>query len=161
MTNIKLALAALKEGQLLKIMPHGTSMIPTFRGDRDEAHVAPSATIFDYDYAVEPQKNDIAVYLRQDGTYVIHRILRIVNRDGQKEYYMVGDHQEEIEGPLKPEQIHGVVMKIVRKGKDIDCRKDFTYNLWVKFWVAVRPIRFKFIWVWWKVKGAKRRLLKR
>lgn len=140
MTNILIALSALKEGQALKITPQGTSMCPFFYGGRDSVNV------------VVPQfplkRGDIALYLRDNGTYVIHRIYKVKKTPTGTEYYMMGDNQNWIEGPLRESQIHAVTKSIVRKGKLIDCDTNKLYRFLSGLWLFVRPLRPFFIKIW-------------
>lgn len=45
---------------------------------------------------------------------MLHRIHHIKNG----KYYMVGDNQTEIEGPLEPEQIKGKMTAFIKNGKN-------------------------------------------
>lgn len=96
----------LKNGSAVKLKPQGYSMYPLFLPGRDEAvieHCVPS----------ELHRGDVILYRRVQGILVLHRICRIT-RDG---FYLVGDNQTEVEGPLSPEQIHGKLTGVVRNGK--------------------------------------------
>ena len=84
----------LKNGSAVKLKPQGYSMYPLFLPGRDEAvieHCVPS----------ELHRGDVILYRRVQGILVLHRICRIT-RDG---FYLVGDNQTEVEGPLSPELI--------------------------------------------------------
>ena len=52
-------------------------------------------------------------YQRQNGQYVMHRIYKVKNEN----YYMAGDAQREIEGPLQKDQIFALITKVQRKGE--------------------------------------------
>ena len=81
----------LKNGSAVKLKPQGYSMYPLFLPGRDEAvieHCVPS----------ELHRGDVILYRRVQGILVLHRICRIT-RDG---FYLVGDNQTEVEGPLSP-----------------------------------------------------------
>lgn len=133
MTNLSLAISLLKDGQHLKITPHGTSMTPFFCGDRDSV------------LAVKPvfplKRGDIAVFLRTDGTYVIHRVYAIKKTADNYQYYFLGDNQSHIEGPISEAQIHAQVAYIIRKGKQIDCKKSIPYRILSHIWMLLRPVR--------------------
>lgn len=140
MTNISLALSALKEGQALKITPQGTSMCPFFYGGRDSVNVVvPSFPL---------KRGDIALYIRDDGTYVIHRVYKVKKEATGTSYYMMGDNQDWVEGPLKESQIHAVAASIIRKGKMIDCKRNMTYRFLSKLWLLLKPLRPFFIKLW-------------
>ena len=77
------------------------------------------------------EKGDIALFKRQDGQYILHRIYKI-KQDG---YYFVGDNQNicDIEGPIRREQICAVVYKARRHGIEIQ-EKDFIWRLFRREW---------------------------
>lgn len=82
------------------------------------------------------KKGDIVLYKRRNGQYILHRIWK-VKPEG---YYIVGDAQTEIEGPIHREQILGRVEKIRRKGQWID-EKDLRWKLFEKVWIRILPLR--------------------
>ena len=86
----------LQEGNIIRLKPQGFSMYPLFIPGRDEALIqqVPVTSL---------KRNDVALYRRDQGILVLHRIVR-VTADG---YYMTGDNQYEIEGPLRPDQFRG------------------------------------------------------
>ena len=59
------------------------------------------------------RRGDMVFYQRPDGQYVMHRIYK-VSAEG---YYIVGDAQQDIEGPVKREQIFALITRVRRKGK--------------------------------------------
>ena len=66
-------------------------MYPLFHPGRDEAVIEA--------YPIHLlRRGDIILYRREQGILVLHRICRITS-DG---FYLVGDNQTEIEGPLRP-----------------------------------------------------------
>ncbi|MEN6325885.1 MAG: S24/S26 family peptidase [Syntrophomonas sp.] len=81
-------------------------------------------------------RGDIVLICRNDGTYVMHRVL-------QKKidcFFIVGDAQQWIEGPLFPGQLVAIVTAIWRKDKRILC----THPLWKilsEIWLLLRPYR--------------------
>ena len=81
----------LQKGNIIRLKPQGFSMYPLFIPGRDEALIqqVPVTSL---------KRNDVALYRRDQGILVLHRIVR-VTADG---YYMTGDNQYEIEGPLRP-----------------------------------------------------------
>ena len=60
------------------------------------------------------KRGDMAFFRLRNGAYVMHRICRV---DGEGRYYLVGDEQTVIEGPILPEQVFGVVTQVFRKGR--------------------------------------------
>ena len=124
----------LKEGCTIQIKPQGYSMYPVFVPGRDEAIVEP----------VEDKKlkrGDVVLYRRDldvefGGILVLHRIWK-VKEEG---IFLVGDNQKEIEGPLRKDQIKGVMIALVRKGRTISV-KNVLYRFFTGIWLWVRPFR--------------------
>ena len=75
-------------------------------------------------------------FKRRNGQYIMHRIHH-VKPDG---YYIVGDAQCMIEGPVAGEQIFAVVTKVIRKGKTIQ-PGDFWWEFFRHVWLHMIPLR--------------------
>ena len=84
----------------------------------------------------ELKKGDMVFYQRDNGQYVMHRICR-VKPEG---YYIVGDAQTNIEGPVREEQIFAIITKVQRKGKWIQ-KGDFWWEFFANIWIRVVPLR--------------------
>lgn len=112
--------------------PRGTSMLPTIHNDGDMVELKRFDKI---------NKYDIPLYRREDGAFVLHRVVS-VNKDGT--YNMCGDNQWVIEKGIKASQIIGTVITIKRKGKTIKT-DSFFYKIYVMIWVAIMPMRHLFI----------------
>ena len=132
----------IRDGKCVEITVTGMSMYPLFYNARDTVTLAPIKKI---------KRKGIYFYKREDGTYVLHRIIKI--KGG--EYFCVGDNQTYIEGPLKEDQFIAVVESFIRKGK-----KKSVKSLWFKvysfvwcFSVKARPKLLRFIW---KITGRKK-----
>lgn len=54
----------------------------------------------------------MAFFRRANGQYVMHRVLR-AEKSGA--LYLVGDAQQEVEGPIAPQQVFAVVTEVCRK----------------------------------------------
>ena len=119
----------LAEGQEIQLKPQGYSMYPLIIPGRDEAIISPAAH-------AQPKKGDVVLYRREGSILVLHRICK-VKEDG---FYMVGDNQREVEGPLKREQIKGILTGFIRRGKYISVRHP-VYILLSKLWLLLRPVR--------------------
>lgn len=102
------------------LYPRGTSMLPLIVQGRD------SVTLVK---AEEFRAGDIAFYQRENGQYVLHRV--IGERDGA--FTMCGDNQLAPEYGVKPEQIIAKAAYITRKGSKITPRS-LTYRLYVLLW---------------------------
>lgn len=106
----------------------GVSMLPFIREGRD--------TVLLRKPHRELKKFDIVLYKRADGTYVLHRIVRI--RNGA--YTMRGDHQLIKEQGVTREQIIALASGVYRGGKFIDT-SSLRHKLYVLFWVRFVPLR--------------------
>lgn len=119
----------LEQGQQVQIQPQGYSMYPMFIPGRDEAILQKA----------EPEKlkkGDVVLYRRESGLLVLHRICK---RKGNA-FYMVGDNQREVEGPLKEEQMKGILIGFIRNGKYRSVKNPI-YLLASKLWLFLRPVR--------------------
>lgn len=138
---IPVFLEMLKEGKQIKISPHGFSMYPYLVSDRDEVILeAPKR---------EYRRGDIALYRRDTGLYVLHRVHHVSKN--HKEYYMLGDSQKNIEGPLRKEQLLAIAVTIIRNHKEISV-DSFWYKVSYHLWFTVRIFRVRLIKVWRKIR---------
>lgn len=117
-----------EEGKVVSMLIAGSSMAPFLCHNRD------------YIYFTKPERElrrgDMVFYQRDRGQYVMHRIYR-VKPDG---YYMVGDAQTQIEGPLRREQIFAVITQVKRDGKMIR-PGDFWWEFFEHIWIRIVPAR--------------------
>lgn len=135
-------LPLLEDGKSVKIKPTGGSMVPFITGDRDMVEIK----------AVSPnlKRGDIVLYRRDNSKYVLHRIYDVKD-DG---YYMLGDSQRVIEGPIRAEQIVAQCRYYYKKGKSKD-NDSWDMKLKYALWFRLRPVRGILI----KLNSFKRRLL--
>lgn len=154
----------LQEGNNLCIKPQGYSMYPLFVPGRDEAIIEQVVQeVVDTTSAVkslkerttskgkksavqmktvkELRRGDVVLYRRDKsaengGILVLHRIWK-VKEEG---FYLVGDNQKEIEGPLRPDQMKGIMAGLNRKGKFISV-KNPVYRVLAGGWLFLRPVR--------------------
>lgn len=117
-----------EEGHQVSLLISGSSMAPFLIHHRD--------TIYFKQPDRELKVGDMVFYQRRNGKYVMHRICRI-RPEG---FYMIGDAQKEIEGPLQREQIFGLVTAVVRKGKLIR-PGDFWWEFFARVWLRIIPLR--------------------
>lgn len=129
-------------GQEVSLKISGNSMSPFLVHGRD--------TIYFKKPDRDLRRGDMVFFQRQNGQYVMHRIWKI-KTDG---YYIVGDAQTEIEGPIKKEQIFAVVTKVQRKGKWI-LKKNFCWMFFSKIWIRIVSVRPIIIKVYTKLKILK------
>lgn len=124
----------LYEGRSVRLNVRGQSMLPFLFDTRDSVIIEPVAG--------ELKKGDIVIFQRKNGAYIMHRIYKVDN----KQYYLVGDAQKEIEGPIDKGQIFGIITKAYRKGKWVDS-KSLVWRFYDKIWGLMRPFRTKLILV--------------
>ncbi|MEE0884829.1 MAG: S24/S26 family peptidase [Faecalimonas sp.] len=82
------------------------------------------------------RRGDMVFYQRENGHYIMHRIYKVCPEG----YYMVGDAQVAIEGPLRAEQIFAIVTKVNRKGKWIG-PNDLWWRFFAHVWIRIVPMR--------------------
>lgn len=106
----------------------GFSMNPFLANERDQVF---------FQYPDRPLKRgDIVFFKRNNGQYVLHRIWKAAPEG----YYIVGDAQTQIEGPIDRDQIFGLVTQVRRKGKLIGPR-NFWWQFFAKVWIRMVPVR--------------------
>ena len=103
----------------------GDSMYPTLWHLRDRVYLEKRT----------PKKRDIILYKRENGKYVLHRIVGL--RPGG--FWCSGDNQWEKEA-VDPEQVIAVVVRICRNGKELSI-EDSGYDLRIRLWTAMMPVR--------------------
>ena len=120
----------LLQGRAVRSYPPGYSMYPMFVPDRDEAVIRPITD------TTRLRRADVVLYRREESILVLHRIWK-VTADG---IYLVGDRQTQIEGPLHPGQMRGILTSFVRKGREISvCHP--AYIFYSRLWLILRPFR--------------------
>lgn len=111
----------LDSGGEFTIFPKGTSMLPLIVHQRDSVTLAkPSGDL---------RRGDIAFYLRDNGQYVLHRVIKSENG----RYTMCGDNQVTPEAGIENRHIIGVVRRITRNGKPLTDRT-LSYRLYKLIW---------------------------
>ncbi len=123
----------LKGGRSAVIPVSGGSMMPFLVGGRDFVMLS----------RIEEKirRGDIVLYQRKSGQFVLHRVCKIKKK---KLYYMVGDVQNVIEGPIMEEQMRAKVVKVMRNKTWIS-KTCFWWWFFGVIWIRIIPIR-KYIW---------------
>lgn len=100
----------------------GDSMCPLIREGRDKVVISP-----------KPQgrlsKYDVPLYRRDDGKYVLHRIMKVRKND----YLICGDNRYYLEEGIDDHHIIGVMTGIIRNGETLRV-SDSRYRLYVVVW---------------------------
>ena len=130
----------MEKGMEVKLSPNGGSMLPFIVGGRDEVFLVLPDRL---------KRGDVVLYRRNTGKYVLHRIHHIHKKE-REQFYLIGDSQVEIEGPLEREQMIGVAESFIRKGKHFS-KNHIGYRIWYKMWLFMRPLRPQLIHLWWGV----------
>ncbi|MBQ7999732.1 MAG: S24/S26 family peptidase [Ruminococcus sp.] len=133
-----------REGKRVCTVVSGGSMLPFLSAGRD------------YVYLEKPEgklrKGDLVLFRRTNGEFVLHRIKRIKG----DEFYLIGDRQYIVEGPVRGEQILAVAVGAKRKGKELTTKSPlwvFYSKVWINT-VFLRPFLFRLIGVLHKNKKA-------
>lgn len=107
----------------------GVSMLPLLRQDRD-------LMIIEKKGADRFKKYDAVLFKRKNGQYVLHRILKV----REKDYWIVGDNCVSGEY-VCDDQILGILTSVVRDGNTISTSNLF-YRIYVQTWCRCYPVRF-------------------
>ena len=119
----------IRQGNMVQIKPRGYSMYPLLIPGRDEV-------LIEQMDPTDGKRGDVLLYRRDSGILVLHRVYRHT-KEG---YFMVGDNQAEIEGPLREDQIKGKMIALIRKGKRIPVNHP-VYVAISRMWLRMRPFR--------------------
>lgn len=131
----------LSAGQNVKFSPRGISMLPMIRQGVDSVILSPVSD--------KLQKYDLPLYQRDDGKYILHRIVKV-----EETYTCVGDNQFVKEPGVRHDQMIAVVTGFTRGEKEHSVT-EWTYRLYCRFWHYSRPFRH----LWRRAKGKMRRLI--
>ena len=127
-----------EQGQEVSMLISGSSMAPFLIHERDSiCFKQPERPL---------RKGDMVFYQRDNGQFVMHRICN-VKPEG---YYIVGDAQTIIEGPVREDQIFAVITKVKRKGKWIE-PGDFWWEFFEHVWIHMIPMRRNIMKIYAKV----------
>ena len=117
---------SLEAGQSVRFFPRGVSMLPMLRQDVDSVVLSPITG--------ELKKYDIPLYQRDNGQYVLHRII-----DVGTAYTCRGDNQFIPEPGLRRDQMIGVVTAFYRGDRLIPV-ESARYRFYCRFWYYTRPL---------------------
>ncbi|MBP3503560.1 MAG: S24/S26 family peptidase [Bacilli bacterium] len=108
--------------------PIGTSMLPLLRERLDTVKLVAPTNI---------KKHDVVLYMRNDKTLVLHRIIR-VHKDT---FTMCGDNQCILEKHIKRSQIIAVMEGFYREEEYFPCT-DKNYQKYVRKIIFKRPFKY-------------------
>lgn len=144
---IEVILLQLKTGQKANLTVTGYSMLPMLRQYRDTVQLKPIEGML--------RPGDIALYRRDNGRYVLHRVIRLTSEG----YLFCGDNQAELE-PVRQDQLIALVAEYVKNGKP-HTLDEIGYRLYCFVWVRLFCVRKYYIWLRRWLGGLRSRLLKR
>lgn len=114
-------------GYSVRFFPRGISMLPMLRQGIDSVVLSPLPE--------KLSKFDLPLYQRDDGHYVLHRIVR-----AGETYTCIGDNQFVFEHGLRHDQMIAVVTAFYRGDREIKVSAP-AYWLYCRFWHYSRPVR--------------------
>lgn len=117
----------LEAGRTVRFKPRGVSMLPMLRQNIDSVVLSPLPQ--------KLRKYDLPLYQRDDGKYVLHRIVAV----GQT-YTCVGDNQFELEPGVRRDQMIGLV-KAYYRGEKYRSVSSPVHWLYVRGRHYSRPLR--------------------
>lgn len=123
---------SIRAGKKVKLTVTGDSMYPLFKSRMDTVVL---------DIPDRLGKYDIVFYKRDNGRYILHRILK--EKNGA--FVIAGDNETVKEYPVRKDQIIGKVTAFFRKGKNHDAN-EFFYRFYAFLWVnmfSLRPFMLK------------------
>ena len=129
----------IENGGTVQLPITGTSMLPVLVWGRDTVELTKCEN---------PQKYDIIFYRRDDGHFVLHRIVG-KNENG---FILCGDNQINKEYGITENHIIAVVKSITRKGKTFSVDKS-SYKIYVNLWTLILPLRNIILVPMRKIKG--------
>lgn len=124
---------ALKEKNEAWSLTKGASMRPMLREHKDIVVIER--------ISAELKVGDVVAYPGANGTYTLHRIVRI-KKNGA--LIIRGDNNYFTEFNIKKENIVGILREFYREGKYINCKTDKKYKFYTKYIVLSYP--FRFLW---------------
>ena len=117
----------LEAGHTVRFKPRGVSMLPMLRQDIDSVVLSPLPE--------KLRKYDLPLYQRDDGKYVLHRIVAV-----GETYTCVGDNQFDPEHGIRRDQMIGLVEAYYRGEKSRSVSSP-AYWIYVRARHYSRPIR--------------------
>ncbi len=106
----------------------GDSMMPFIKQGRDVLVISKAEG--------KLKRYDVPLYKRDNGRYVLHRILKVRKND----YVICGDNRWSKEYGITDRHIIGVLTGVIRDGKEISVT-DRKYRMYVHLWCDLFPIR--------------------
>ena len=122
----------------IRLTVTGMSMYPLLRNRLDSVLLKK---------ATEIKKYDILLYTREDGSYVLHRAVKI----NENTVDIIGDGESRIEKDVPKEKIIAFVEEI-KRGKRIIKTNSLLYKLYCRVWTLLIPIRVRMLNTYIKIR---------
>ena len=128
-----------EDGSVIPLLVTGTSMLPFLLDRRSVVYLEKARSY-------QPKRGDIVLFLRPDGAWVLHRVVRLLPNG---KLLINGDGQAWTE-TIMPQQIMARVVRICRR-KRIFSTENVIYRVLSRMWMPLRPIhpigaRICYIW---------------
>ena len=117
----------LAAGQSVRFSPKGISMLPMLRQGKDSVELSPLPSGL--------KKYDLPLYQRDDGSYVLHRVVRVA-----RTYTCMGDNQFAEESGVRPDQMIALVTAFYRGARRYSVEHP-VYRLYCRLWYHSRHLR--------------------
>ena len=118
---------SLMAGKSVRFFPHGISMLPMLRQGIDSVVISPLPETL--------KKYDLPLYRRDDGAYVLHRIV-----ETGETFTCMGDNQFTRESGVRRDQMIALVTAFYR-GEKYHSVEETGYRLYCRFRHYSRPLR--------------------
>lgn len=128
-----------EDGSVIPLMVTGSSMLP-FLLDRR------SVVYLKKDNGYQPRRGDIVLFMRTDGSWILHRISRLLPNG---RLLINGDAQAWTE-TITPQQIVARVVRICRRKRTFST-DHFFYRLLSRMWMPLRfihPLGARICYIW-------------
>ena len=112
----------------------GTSMLPLLKEGRDRVELEPCSQ-------ERLKKGDVVLYKKNDGTLVLHRIIKTENGEF---FTVLGDHQFKNAERVNKNQIIAVACGFFIKGRYVT-EKTRWYRMYKKIWLSSLTVRRCFL----------------
>ncbi|MBQ9085862.1 MAG: S24/S26 family peptidase [Clostridia bacterium] len=133
-------------GGEFRMYPKGTSMLPLLVQGED-------SVILRRRKGIPAKKHDIIFYRRDNGQFILHRVLKVCPDDS---YILCGDNQTLLEPNIRSEQIIGYVSGIYKKDRLLSTTS-FSFRVYMIFWMWM-PYRRMFLFIKRCFRFLKRRI---
>ncbi len=141
----------LQQGKRVILRAKGNSMLPLIRNLKDRVVLS---AISGENCSV----GDAVMFSRDNGTYVLHRI---VDRDHSGNFVLMGDGQTEREEGIRPDQIIAKMIGFYRKSRYFPCEAGCC-KIYARFWTnstLCRKVYLKLIWLYRTAKSKIKKLI--